>query len=137
MKTPTTVVEHLQTDIRSSSHRHYSHDNSHYICFDVIDNRSVLMVNDKNISTETFSTIKHTIDKNGYLFCYAKTAQVLMFNPDSSDSNCNNTGKCVRCLPKKLMAKQNYVSEKGQKVKTYYILRTVPFKAKYCSTEKF
>ena len=45
-----------------------SHDNGHYICYNVIDDRSVLMVNDKNISTETFSTIKHTIDTNGYLF---------------------------------------------------------------------
>ena len=49
-------------------HKGTSHDIGHYICYNVIDDRSVLMLNDKNISTETFSTIKHTIDTNGYLF---------------------------------------------------------------------
>ena len=47
-----------------------SHDIGLYICYNVIDNRSVLMANDKNISTETFSTIKHTIDTSGYLFLH-------------------------------------------------------------------
>ena len=118
-------------------HMGTSHDNGHYICYNVIDVRSVLMVNDKNISTETFSTIKHTVDTNGYLFFYIKTAQVLMPNPNSSDSDRDNSGKRIRYLPKKLIKKRNYVVEKGEKVKTYFILRTVPFKAKYCSTEKF
>ena len=54
---PISAVVHMGT----------GHDNGHYICYNVFDNnRSVLMVNDRNISAETFSTIKHTIDKNGY-----------------------------------------------------------------------
>ena len=60
-----------------------------------------------------------------------------MPNPNSSDSDCHSSGKRIRYLPKNLIEKQNYVPEKGEKVKTYFILRTVPFQAKYCSTEKF
>ena len=51
-----------------------------------------------------------------------------MPNLDSSDSDCDNSGKRIRYLPKKLIKKRNYVVEKGEKVKTYFILRTVPFK---------
>ena len=98
---------------------------------------SVLIVNDKNISTETFSTIKYAIDKNGYLFFYIKTPQVLMPNPDSSDGGCDNSGKLIWYLTKKLIEKRNYVPEKGEKVKTYFILRTVLFNAKYCRFKKF
>ena len=79
-----------------------SHDNGHYICYNVIDNRSVLMVNDKNISTEMFDKAKHSIERNGYLFFYIKTAQVSMPKPDSSDSDCDNTGKRIRHSPKHL-----------------------------------
>ena len=35
------------------------------------------------------------------------------------------------------MKKRNYVREKDEKLKTYFISLTVPFKSKYCSTEKF
>ena len=95
------------------------------------------MMNNKNIGTETFSTIKHTIAKNDYLFFYIKIDQIFMPNSDSSDSDCNNTGKRIRYLSKKLIQKRNYVLEKDKKVETYFISRTVPFKTKCCSTEKF
>ena len=48
-----------------------------------------------------------------------------------------NNGNRIRYLPKKLTKKRNCVVEKGKKIKTYFILQTAPFKAKYCSTEKF
>ena len=41
----------------------------------VIGNKSVLMVNDKNISKEMFSTIKDTIDKKRLFIFYIETAQ--------------------------------------------------------------
>ena len=59
-----------------------------------------------------------------------------MPNPDSSDNDCDHSGKRIRYLPKKPIVKRYYVLEKCEKAKTYFILRTVPFKAKYCSTEK-
>ena len=59
-----------------------------------------------------------------------------MPNPNSSDNDCDNSGKRIWYLSKKLIEKRNYVLEKIEKVKTYFILRTVSFQAKYCSTEK-
>ena len=50
-----------------------------------------------------------------------------MPNPNSSNSDCDNSGKRIWYLPKKLIEKRSYVLEKIEKVKTYFILLTVPF----------
>ena len=53
-----------------------------------------------------------------------------MPNSNSSDNDCDNSGKRIWYLAKKLIEKRNYVLEKIEKVKAYFILRTVGYRFK-------